>query len=102
ASLPRRPLAPVTGGPSGPPRPRPRAALATPPHTLFQQPARTPVPAPLQGVLVLDLSRVLAGPFCTMLLGNLGARIVKVELPGEGDVTRGWGPPHDPTSGLST
>ncbi len=57
--------------------------------------------APLDGILVLDLSRVLAGPFCTMLLGDLGARVIKVEHPEEGDVTRGWGPPHDPVSGLS-
>jgi crotonobetainyl-CoA:carnitine CoA-transferase CaiB-like acyl-CoA transferase len=59
------------------------------------------VAAPLEGILVLDLSRVLAGPFCTMMLGDLGARIVKVEHPGDGDVTRGWGPPYDPRSGLS-
>ena len=59
------------------------------------------VPAPLDGILVLDLSRVLAGPFCTMLLADMGARVLKVEQPGEGDVTRGWGPPHDPGSGLS-
>ncbi len=53
---------------------------------------------PLEGVLVLDLSRVLAGPFCTMMLGDLGARVVKVEHPEGGDVTRGWGPPyHAPT-----
>lgn len=57
--------------------------------------------APLEGILVLDLSRVLAGPFCTMLLGDLGARVIKVEHPGEGDVTRGWAPPHEPRSGLS-
>lgn len=57
--------------------------------------------APLDGILVVDLSRVLAGPFCTMLLGDLGARVIKVEHPREGDVTRGWGPPHDPVSGLS-
>ena len=57
--------------------------------------------APLDGLLVLDLSRVLAGPFCTMMLGDLGARVVKVEHPGDGDVTRGWGPPYDPRSGLS-
>lgn len=50
-------------------------------------------PAPLDGVLVLDLSRILAGPFATMLLGDLGARIVKIEEPGTGDPTRGWGPP---------
>ncbi len=57
--------------------------------------------APLEGVLVLDLSRVLAGPFCTMMLGDLGARVVKVEHPEDGDVTRGWGPPYDDASGLS-
>ena len=57
-------------------------------------------PGPLAGLLVVDLSRVLAGPFCTMLLGDLGARVIKVEHPG-GDVTRGWGPPFEETTGLS-
>ena len=56
---------------------------------------------PLEGVLVLDLSRVLAGPFCTMMLGDLGARVLKVEHPEEGDVTRGWGPPYHAPTGLS-
>ncbi len=55
----------------------------------------------LGDILVLDLSRVLAGPFCTMLLGDLGARVIKVEHPEGGDVTRGWGPPYDARSGLS-
>jgi len=47
---------------------------------------------PLAGLLVIDCSTVLAGPFCTMLLGDLGAEVIKVEPP-EGDATRGWGPP---------
>ncbi|XP_029612039.1 succinate--hydroxymethylglutarate CoA-transferase isoform X2 [Salmo trutta] len=48
---------------------------------------------PLEGVKVLDLTRVLAGPFATMILGDLGAEIFKVERPGAGDDTRSWGPP---------
>ena len=48
---------------------------------------------PLEGIRVLDLSRVLVGPFCTMVLGDLGAEIIKVERPGVGDETRTWGPP---------
>ena len=49
----------------------------------------------LEGVNVLDLSRVLAGPLCTMMLGDLGANVIKVERPGTGDDTRSWGPPFD-------
>jgi crotonobetainyl-CoA:carnitine CoA-transferase CaiB-like acyl-CoA transferase len=49
---------------------------------------------PLEGLLVADFSRVLAGPFATMLLGDLGAEVVKVEHPGGGDETRAWGPPY--------
>ena len=51
-------------------------------------------PAPLAGRRILDLSRVLAGPWCTMILGDLGAEVIKVENPKGGDDTRSWGPPY--------
>jgi crotonobetainyl-CoA:carnitine CoA-transferase CaiB-like acyl-CoA transferase len=47
----------------------------------------------LHGITVLDLTRVLSGPYCAMMLGDMGARVIKVEQPGKGDDTRGWGPP---------
>ncbi|WP_346795655.1 CaiB/BaiF CoA-transferase family protein [Halomonas sp. Bachu 37] len=59
---------------------------------MSEQPADTS-PQPLAGVKVLDLSRVLAGPWCGQLLADLGADVIKVERPGNGDDTRHWGPP---------
>ncbi len=55
---------------------------------------------PLEGLLVVDLSRALAGPHAAMMLGDQGARVIKVETPGTGDDTRGWGPPF--VDGVST
>jgi crotonobetainyl-CoA:carnitine CoA-transferase CaiB-like acyl-CoA transferase len=56
------------------------------------------VTGPLDGVLVVDLTRALAGPHAGMMLGDLGARVVKVETPGTGDDSRGWGPPFVDTA----
>lgn len=53
----------------------------------------SPQPTVLEGITVIDFTQALAGPYCTMLLGDLGAEVIKVERPGEGDQSRGWGPP---------
>src|ERR1700740_2382315 len=64
-----------------------------------------PTDGPLAGLTVLDFTRVLSGPYCTMLLGDMGARVIKIEQPGKGDDTRAWGPPflsppgHKPAGG---
>ena len=50
--------------------------------------------AALDGIVVLDLSRILAGPWCGQILADLGASVIKVERPGAGDDTRAWGPPY--------
>jgi crotonobetainyl-CoA:carnitine CoA-transferase CaiB-like acyl-CoA transferase len=58
---------------------------------------------PLAGFRVLDLSRILAGPWASQMLADLGAEVIKVERPGQGDDTRGWGPPYMPDeSGIAT
>ena len=49
--------------------------------------------SPLNGITILDLTRVLSGPYCTMLLADMGARVIKIEQPRSGDDTRHWGPP---------
>lgn len=61
-----------------------------------------PVPGPLSGVVVADFGRVLAAPYATMLLADLGADVIKVERPGSGDDTRAWGRPTPTASRRTT
>jgi succinate--hydroxymethylglutarate CoA-transferase len=58
------------------------------------KPSTTKLEGALKGVRILDLSRVLAGPYCTMILGDMGAEVLKIEQPNVGDETRDWGPPY--------
>jgi crotonobetainyl-CoA:carnitine CoA-transferase CaiB-like acyl-CoA transferase len=58
-----------------------------------EAPAAQAATGPLAGIRVIDLTRILAGPLCTMMLGDMGADVIKVEPPGKGDDTRSWGPP---------
>jgi crotonobetainyl-CoA:carnitine CoA-transferase CaiB-like acyl-CoA transferase len=77
------------------------STLSTPSNnlktTMSQTPPSSPYTSALSGLKVLDLTRVLAGPWCGQLLADMGAAVIKVEKPHAGDDTRAWGPPYAPT-----
>ncbi|XP_032649337.1 succinyl-CoA:glutarate CoA-transferase isoform X2 [Chelonoidis abingdonii] len=104
----RRSLCPTlpssSGCPASPLFPSPLRILSSPSSSRgvqgsSLQPGANKV-KPLEGVKILDLTRVLAGPFATMNLGDLGAEVIKVERPGVGDDTRAWGPPFVGTESI--
>jgi crotonobetainyl-CoA:carnitine CoA-transferase CaiB-like acyl-CoA transferase len=82
----------------------PKWRITRPPDFAGYDPAVTASAGPLTGTLVVDLTRALAGPHAAMMLGDLGARVIKVETPDGGDDTRGWGPPFvdSPDGPIST
>ncbi|HEX7215735.1 MAG TPA: CoA transferase, partial [Methylomirabilota bacterium] len=71
---------------------RARSGKAAAPTRRAKTAGRSAARPPLHGVRVIDLTRVLAGPFCAMSLGDMGAEVIKIEEPGKGDDTRGWPP----------
>src|SRR3546814_16781336 len=74
--------------------PRPGGAIQRMPSTAFPEDPPMTSPLPLDGVRIFDLTRILAGPTCTQLLGDIGADVITTARPGEGDNTRNSGPQY--------